>query len=94
MSYSFNVRASDKAAAIAACRARMAEEMVRQPCHSIDAEAALGNMERVVGLLPDDPSMHVAVSMSGYVGGEWAQGELTRLTSANVMCGASLVAPV
>lgn len=94
MSYSFSVRASDKAAAIEACKARMAEVVQQQPCHAADHDAAIANMEAVVGLVAEDPSMHVAVSMSGYLGGEWAQGELARVTSANVMCQAGLAAPV
>lgn len=89
MSYSFQLRAATKTALIDAVAAKMDEIVGQQACHTIDRAQAIAAATSFVQLLPDDASQDVSITMSGYVAGEWAQNELSRLTGAsvNVNCG-------
>lgn len=83
MSYSFNIRAADKAAAKAAVAAEMAKVVETQPDHAVDQAAALAVAGTQIDLLKDEPDMDVAVSMNGSIG--WiAQPSAQNLTTASV----------
>lgn len=94
MSYSFNVRAATKAEAKAAAEAKFDEVLQYSPEHARDRDAAMANLDACLALVEDDASMDVAVSMSGYLAGEWAQGKLARVTGASMHCNAGLAAKV
>lgn len=67
MSYSFTVRAATKAEAISAVGDKLAEVVTQQPVHAADVEQAQAAAAAFVGLLLDDDSKDVCVSMNGYV---------------------------
>lgn len=95
MSYSVSVTAANKAAAKSAVAAKFDEVVAAQPIHARDREAAIANANAAIDLLTDDDTMHVAVSLNGYVG--WrdpltAAGD-NPLTAASVSASASLVKP-
>jgi hypothetical protein len=93
MSYSFSVRAADKAAAKTAVSAELARVVSQQPVHAADSAAAEAAAGAQIDLLVDDGNRDVFVSVSGSLGGSWSDaGEITEVSSANVSVNASLVA--
>jgi hypothetical protein len=91
MSYSFTVKAADKATAKLAVEAEFDRVVAAQPIHIRDKAAALANASAVIDLLMDVPDKHISVSVNGYVG--WMLGDDQPLNSASVSAGASLVTP-
>lgn len=85
MSYSFSIRAADKAAAKAAVEAKVAEIVAQQPVHAADAEHIKANAFNAIDILVDaKEGCEVAVSANGYVSGSWQGQEITELTSASI----------
>jgi hypothetical protein len=92
MSYSFSVRAPNKAAAKAAVALAMAKAATGQACHARDLVAAVKAGEAFIDQLADDPDRDVAVNMSGSLMGRWDGSDVVHCESANVNVTASLVA--
>lgn len=67
MSYSFNVRTSDKASAKAKCAEEFALVLKNQEVHKHDMDSAKKVAEMFIDLLPDAADKDVVVSVSGYV---------------------------
>lgn len=65
MSYSFHIRAASKAEATAKVTDQMAVMVKAQPFHAVDEAPALAAATSLIGLLPEDASQDVVVSMSG-----------------------------
>lgn len=65
MSFSFTVRASDKAEALDKVAAEMARVVETQPTHALDSYAVQIAAENSVRLLRDDDTKDISVSMSG-----------------------------
>lgn len=85
MSYNFSIRAADKAAAKAQVAEKVAEVVHSQPVHAVDQSAILANANAFIDMLPEAKEDHeIAGNLSGYVSGEWANGELVELTSARI----------
>lgn len=87
MSYSFNVRANSKAEAVTAAEQEFDKVVAGQPIHAKDRGAAMSAVADVLGVLPDDPTKAISLSVSGYV--SWTEGE--HITQCSVNVGASLV---
>lgn len=89
MTYSFGIKAENKAAAKEAVAAKFDEAVVgSQPIHARDRAAVLTNAHAAIGLLADDDTKDVAVSCGGYV--SWSgEGAESRLTSVSISCTAS-----
>jgi hypothetical protein len=80
MSYSFNVKAANKAAAKEAMAAKFDEIVGQQPIHARDRAAALANAGTVIDLLADDDTKDITVSCNGYL--SWnGSGEFTPETA-------------
>lgn len=90
MSYSFSIRAATKAAAIEQVAAQLAKWAQEQPAHQADKDQAQKAAELFIGLLPDDDTKDVSVTMCGSVTGQWAGLELQQLTGASVSVSAGL----
>lgn len=84
MSYSFGLRAANKAALLALVSAKMDEIAAQQVCHERDKAAALATAEAFTGQLTDDESRDVSITMSGFLSGQWEGSDVTRVTAANV----------
>jgi hypothetical protein len=67
MSYSFNIKAISKAAAMAAVASKVDEIVATQPIHARDRPAILANANSIIDLLADDDTKDVSVSCNGYV---------------------------
>lgn len=95
MSYSFSIKAPTKADAKTAVEAAYDAMVASQPIHARDRAAALAAANSMIDLLVDDPSMHVAVSVNGYV--SWRDvlaGDASNpLVGASVGTSATLVVP-
>lgn len=95
MSYSFSVIAANKAAAKSAVAAKFDEVVATQPIHARDRAAALGNANAAIDLLVDDATLHVSVSVNGYVG--WrdplTEAADNALVGATISASAGLVNP-
>jgi len=92
MSYSFNVRAASKAAALAAVSVELDKVVTQQPVHAADRAAAEAAAVAQVNLLVDDDTRDVSVSVSGSLGGTWNDdGEITDLSNANTSVYAALL---
>ena len=91
MSYSFNIRAATKAAAMLAVAAKMAEIVQSQPSHALDHAQAIAAAGAFVDVLPDDESKDVSVSVHGSVGWSGTFGVDHVFTSASVGVSANLV---
>jgi hypothetical protein len=72
MSYSFGVKGATKAAVRALAEVEFDKMVVSQPIHAKDKAAALANLDAMLGLVHDDDSKDVVVSMNGYV--SWPGG--------------------
>lgn len=91
MSYSFALRATSKAEALLAIRIKLDEVVAQQPVHQADCQQAMQVAETMVALLPDDDSRDVAVTMNGYVSGNWNGVALVELSSVSIGCTAGLI---
>jgi hypothetical protein len=90
MSYSFGVKARNKATAKYAVANKLAEIVTQQNVHARDMAAIQDNANAVIDLLADDDTKDVAVSCNGYV--SWSgspEQSSAPLTSVNVSCSAS-----
>lgn len=90
MSFSFNARGATKAAALTAVVAELEKVVEFQPVHKHDAHAVMAAAEAHVGLLPDDESRDVIVSVSGWVQWEGTDAD-PRFVGASVTVSATLV---
>lgn len=73
MSYSFNVRAATKEAALQKVGEELDKIIVGQPMHSNDRDAAVATAKAFLAILPDDPEgREFSVSVNGSIG--WSQG--------------------
>ena len=86
MSFSFGIKAATKADAITQAVAKMDEVVASQDKHSGDAKLVKATVEAYVGLLGDDESKDVALSVSG-----WLSWSVAHTTAANISVTASLV---
>ena len=90
MSYSFNVKAVNKEAALAAVTAEFDKAVIGyQPIHARDRVAVLANATLVIGLLADDDTKDVSVSCNGYV--SWPSGGVddAAFNTVSISCTAS-----
>ena len=68
MSYSFDVKAPSKTAAILAAEERFAQEKVNQPVHAKDEAVAFANLRAHIALAGDpEADEQVVVSMHGSI---------------------------
>jgi len=67
MSYSFSVKAGTKSEAIEQVAAKLAEVVAAQPVHEADQVQANASASTFIGLLADDDTKDVAVSMNGSI---------------------------
>lgn len=89
MSYSFTVKAADKAAAKAAVEVEFDKVVATQTIHARDRAAVLANASAVIDLLEDNPDKDITVSCNGSLSwGSPAEGEQVPLTGAGVGCNA------
>ncbi|MCK1684228.1 hypothetical protein IVA87_33790 [Bradyrhizobium sp. 147] len=95
MSYSFSVKAPNKAAAKAAVAAEFDKVVASQPIHARDRAAALANAGAAIDALVDDEALHVSVNLSGSVGWRDVLTEAgdNPLTSVSISASASLFKP-
>lgn len=88
MSYSFGVRGTNKADALAKIAAGFDEIIAAQPCHVRDQLAVLATAAAYLDLLAEDETMDVSVTISGSVSYPWTQvdpnGEHSPLTAASI----------
>lgn len=92
MSYSFGVKAANKAEAKAAVAAKFDEVVSQQPSHAKDKDAVLANASAVIDLLADDENKDVSVSCNGYISWNGTDADDNPLlTAASITSGASLV---
>lgn len=93
MSYSFSVKAASKAAALAAVAAKFDEDVVKHmPVHARDRDAVLANAANVVGILADDDTKDVTVSINGYVSWQTPEPQdVVPLTYASISASAGHV---
>jgi hypothetical protein len=89
MSFSFNVRAADKAEAVAKVTAEMALVVQNQPIHKKDHDQILAATTAHIGLLRDDPTQDLSISVNGSC---WGTDD--GLTSASVGVSAGFVPKV
>ena len=89
MSYSFSVRAATKAEAVQKVAEELAKVVIAQPVHEKDQANTQTAAESFIGLLRDDDSQDIAVSVSGSC---W--GNEGGLNSAGISIGVSLTAKV
>ena len=95
MSYSFNVRAADKAAARASITAEFDKVVEQQPIHEADRSQAQANACQALDVVPDPAAdEEIVVSVNGWV--QW-RGVLNgdppaRITAASISATASIVA--
>ncbi len=91
MSYSFQVRAATKALALAAVQAEFAKVVAQQPVHVRDEAAVIANAVSVVGLVADDDTKDVVVTVNGYLSWQSAEAyDVAPLTNASVSASAYL----
>lgn len=91
MSYSFIVRAVDKSEAAHQVAAELDKVVASQSIHKADRDQALAAAVAFIGILPDDDTKAVQVSVHGSVGWSGDQ-ESPTLTNASFGVSASLVA--
>ena len=91
MSYSFNVRASDKSEAMDKVIAELDKVVVNQPVHAKDRDAARRAAEAFIDILPTDEDKDVQVYMSGSCSWSGASGDEV-ISQAGVNVSAALVA--
>lgn len=91
MSYSFGFRAPSKAQAILDLPAHFDAATTNQTCHASDREQALAAGAAFIGVLADDDTKDVAVTISGYLSGHWSGGDVTKIANAGFNLSAGLV---
>lgn len=94
MSYSIQIKAATKAAALALVAVEVDKviDQQKQTVHTRDRAQILANAEAVVDLLHDDETKDVSVSCNGYL--SWmksAQPEDAEICSASISCHAAHV---
>jgi hypothetical protein len=91
MSYSFGIKAANKAAAKEAVAAKFDEIVVQQPMHARDYAAILANTNATIDLLADDDTKDIAVSCNGYLswGGTGEVSDASPIGTASISCTAS-----
>lgn len=92
MSFSFNFRAANKAAAKAQAEAEFDKVVAGQPVHSRDKAAALANVGNAIDLLVDDSTKDINVGVNGRV--SWRGDDTTtplEITGAAVQCSVGLI---
>jgi hypothetical protein len=87
MSYSFQVKAPNKAAAKEAVTAKFDEIVTQQPIHARDRAAVLANAGAVIDHLADNDSKDVVVSCNGCV--SWPSGTVEEAQLSSVSVAAS-----
>lgn len=90
MSYSFAVRGATVALALAAASQAFAKVVESQPVHAADMEPALGTASVFAGLLKEDESKDVAISMNGFL--SWQQAQTAEQSPE--FCGVSVTVSV
>lgn len=92
MSYSRQIRAASKAAALVALAAAVDEIVASQPIHATDKDAIVASATAAVNTLRDDEARDVVLNISGSLGWEGATpaGEAPQFTSMNVSASAYL----
>lgn len=94
MSYSFNVRAANKAEAKAAISSRFDEVVTQQPVHAADKDQAQAAAHAFVDLLPEvTDGREICVSVGGYLSGIWEGSDIKELSTASFSVTASWVTP-
>lgn len=90
MSYSFTVKKATKTEALEAVAIELQRVVESQPSHAIDKDHAMAVATTFVGLLPDDDTKDVWVSVNGSIGwrGTWGVDQV--ITSAGVGVSAQL----
>lgn len=89
MSYSFSVKAASKDLAGIYVRDELVKVVTSQPVHKKDCDQAQGAAEAMIGVLADDETKDVCVSVSGYL--SWSSLDSTEsIQTANVSVTASL----
>ena len=86
MSYSFNVRGATKSEALGKVEAEMAKVVQSQPVHQKDEGQARAAAAAFVGMLRDDETRDVTVSVSGWL--SWSE---SGIQGASVNVSASIV---
>ena len=94
MSYSFSIRAANKAAAKAEVSKLLAQTVEVQKEHSHDRAQAEAAAHAFIDALVDDAAYEVAVSMHGSVGWRNLEDGSKEFTSASVGVSAYLVPPL
>lgn len=90
MSYSFTIRAADKAAAKAAVAAKFDEVNASQKCHERDRQQALAAADAFIDLVADDGTQDIVVNMAGYLSGSWENSDVIWISTASISVSASL----
>lgn len=90
MSYSFNVRAATKEAAIAGVIEKMDQVVASQPIHAADREPTIEAAKAFVNLIPEDDQKDVQVNVSGSVSWSGVYPDSHTIVGANVSVSASL----
>jgi hypothetical protein len=67
MSYSFQIKATTKALAIAEVASELASTVRGQPAHVVDQVPVQAAIDSFLNLLPDDTTQDVVVTVSGSV---------------------------
>lgn len=92
MSYSFAVRAVNKAEARDKIVAEFDRVEIAQPCHATDRAAAQAAALSFLDVLEEDEGRDVQVTVNGWLGGAWqSDGQITSVTQANFGVFASLI---
>lgn len=89
MSYSFIVRAADKADALRQVAAELAKVEEAQPIHAVDRAQAEAAAAAFIALLPDDDTKGVQVNVHGSV--SWTGTDVSIIIGASVGVSASLM---
>lgn len=89
MSYSFSVKEATKEATIDAVYEQLNRIAERDPIHRADVHAAMTAAAAFINTLSDEPTMDIAVSMSGSVSWTGRQGEPQPITSVGTSISVS-----
>ncbi|MDY0748491.1 hypothetical protein SNE35_28585 [Paucibacter sp. R3-3] len=84
MSYSFEVRAANKALAKLGVSAELDKVAAGQPSHARDRVQAQAAADTFIELLDEDEGRDVKVVMSGSLSGNWEGNNITSCSGANV----------
>lgn len=84
MSYSFQIRAANKAEAKQKVVAEFQKVSAAQACHKQDEAQALAAADAFIALVADDDTKDVVVTMHGSLSGNWSGGDLNSISGASV----------